>query len=73
MQWMKIAEAAEYAHVSRRLLYRAAQAGRLRVSRVGLGRNLVTCAQWIDTWLQQASAEHTKAFIGAMNEDVDKT
>ena len=51
-RWMKIRDAARYAGgVNPQLLYREAATGRLRVARVGSGRNKLTCTRWVDQWL----------------------
>jgi hypothetical protein len=37
--------------VSEKLLWSEVRAGRLRAARIGAGRNLLFCEQWIDEWL----------------------
>ena len=59
MLWMKITAAAVYAgKVSAKLLYDEIRAGRLMAARIGAGRNLLTCDEWLDQWLR-ARAERS--------------
>jgi excisionase family DNA binding protein len=57
---MKVAEAAAYARMSRRLLYDAVRRGRLRAARIGTGRSLVFRRDWVDEYLE-AAAESSAA------------
>lgn len=53
---MKATAAADYCGgVSVKLLYAAARSGKLRVARIGAGRNWLTCAEWCDEWLRQSA------------------
>ena len=52
---MKVAEAAAYARMSRRLLYDAVRRGRLRAARIGAGRNLVFRRDWINEYFEAAA------------------
>jgi len=66
MHWFKIAVAAVYAGgLAPRTLYAAAQRGDLRVARIGAGRNLLTCDEWVDEWLS-ASAEERSNGLGSV-------
>jgi excisionase family DNA binding protein len=57
-RWMKVDDARRYAGgVSRRTLYDAVRAGKLRAARIGAGRNFVFCAEWIDQYLEEAARE----------------
>ena len=58
--WMKISKGAKYADSSPKVLYSAARAGKLRVAKIGAGRNMITCDTWIDQWLQAAADEATE-------------
>jgi hypothetical protein len=56
MTWMRVDEVRRYASgngplISRKLIYAAIRSGRLRAARIGAGRNLVTCAEWVDDYL----------------------
>jgi excisionase family DNA binding protein len=55
--WLTVAEAAAYVHVSKGLIYGEARCGRLRAVRVG--RLLRFHREWLDEWLT-ASARFTK-------------
>ncbi len=57
MRWLKVRQAAEHAGgLSQRTVYAAIRNGKLRAARIGAGRNLVTAAEWVDAWLEQAGA-----------------
>jgi excisionase family DNA binding protein len=57
MRWMKVDAACSYAGgVSRRTLYDAVRAGKLKAAHVGAGRNILFAESFIDEWLK-ASAE----------------
>jgi len=53
--WLVAPEAASYARVSKKTVYREARLGRLRHARVGGRRELRFRREWIDAWLEQAS------------------
>ena len=57
MRWLRCREAAQHAHLSEKLIYRAAHAGKLRVVRIGAGRNWLTCEAWVDQWLLGEAGE----------------
>jgi len=58
MRWMKIRAACEHAGDSNpKLLYKAAASGALKVARVGAGRNLLFCAEWLDEWLTRSATD----------------
>ena len=53
MPWMKVDAARAYAGgISRKALYHAVAAGRLKAARIGAGRSLLFHEAWIDEWLQ---------------------
>lgn len=54
--WLVASEAASYARLSQKTLYREARLGRLRHARVGGRRELRFRREWIDAWLD-ATAE----------------
>jgi hypothetical protein len=49
--WFTVKEAAKRARCSPRILYGEANLVRLRVARVGAGRNTRFHVQWVDEWL----------------------
>lgn len=53
--WLTVKQAAERAQCGVKMLYREAQAGRLRAARVGGRRSLRLRAEWVDQWLQTCS------------------
>lgn len=57
MRWLKAKPAAnEWAgRVSAKTLYRAVSAGQLKAARIGAGRNLLFCEEWIDDWLRASA------------------
>lgn len=57
MRWMKPKEAAAYACVSPKVLYRAIAAGDLKAARVGRGRNLVVSESWVDEYLTRCARD----------------
>jgi len=66
MRWMKIDDACRYAGgLSRKTLYAAVRAGRLRAAHVGAGRNLLFCAAWIDAWLQQSVVDAERRSVAS--------
>ena len=53
MMWMKVAAAATYAGgLSKKMLYSAIQQGNLKAARIGAGRNVLLCEDFIDEWLR---------------------
>lgn len=56
-RWLRAPEAARYANVSLKFLYAAVRAGDLKVARIGTGRNVRFCEDWIDEWLRRAAGE----------------
>lgn len=52
--WVKARAAADYAGVSKKLLYGEVKAGRLRAARIGAGRNLRFCKRWLNEWLEES-------------------
>ena len=67
--WLKVAEAAEYAGVSRDTIYTACERRSLRHTRVGGRRSIRFKPEWIDEWLERYArcADHarTKAHMAA--------
>jgi hypothetical protein len=56
VRWLKCRDAAVYAGgVGEKTLYSAARAGKLRVARIGAGRNWITNEAWVDAWLMTSS------------------
>ena len=53
--WLTVDQAAVYAQVSARTLYRECRAGRLRHARVGGRREVRIRCAWIDGWLEQSA------------------
>ena len=54
--WMKAAKAAEYAGgISTKVLYSAVREKKLLAARIGAGRNLLFCEEFLDRWLQAAA------------------
>lgn len=53
--WLTARQAAGYAQVGAKLLYREVHAGRLRAARIGGRRELRFLAAWVDLWLEQSS------------------
>lgn len=54
MRWLKVADAAQewVGGVNVKTLYAAIRAGHLRAARIGAGRNLLLCEEYIDEWLR---------------------
>jgi hypothetical protein len=68
MHWMKIDPARAYAgNLSRKVLYDAAEAGDLKVARIGAGRNMLFSDVWLDEWLTAANAKTRKGTEDAEN------
>jgi hypothetical protein len=68
VRWLKIPEAAkEWAGgCNPKTLYAAARTGRLKVARIGAGRNMLVCEQFVDEWLKGSAkpdAERTNLHI----------
>jgi excisionase family DNA binding protein len=53
--WMTVADAAEYAAVSRETIYNACLSGELEHSRIGGRRNIRVRPAWVDCWLEKHS------------------
>ena len=60
MKWLKArAAATEWAGgVSPKLLYRAVRAGSLKAARIGAGRHLLFCEEWVNEWLVSSAGTH---------------
>lgn len=54
MVWRKVSDAArEWAGgVSEKTLYRAIRSGKLKAARIGAGRNVLLCEEFITEWLK---------------------
>ena len=51
--WMKVKKASEYAlDVSPKIIYSTVRAGQLRAAKIGAGRNLLFCEEFLDEWLR---------------------
>jgi excisionase family DNA binding protein len=59
--WLTVKEAAKRARCSPKILYREANVGRLRVARVGVGRNMRFHVAWVDEWLTAQSNRSLRA------------
>lgn len=62
LRWMRVDEARTYAGgVSRKTLYAAVAAGKLKAARIGAGRNLLFSPAFIDEWLTRSAEplDHT--------------
>jgi excisionase family DNA binding protein len=51
--WLRVAEAASYAHLSADTVYTACERGELQHVRVGGRRSIRTRSQWVDAWLEK--------------------
>ena len=62
MHWMKIrGEATGYAHTSDKIIYAAIRRGELKAARIGAGRCVLTCEEWLDAWLvRQAKGQEAR-------------
>jgi excisionase family DNA binding protein len=58
MEWAKVRKAArEWAgDTSPKTMYRAINKGELRAVRIGAGRNILVCREWVDAWLLSAES-----------------
>jgi hypothetical protein len=58
MRWLKIDAARQHCGgISRRVMYDAVAAGKLRAARIGEGRNLIFSDEWCDDWLKTESVQ----------------
>lgn len=58
--WLNVADAAEYAGVSRDTIYTAVERGEMRHVRIGGRRSIRLRAEWIDEWFgRHTRVEHT--------------
>jgi excisionase family DNA binding protein len=55
--WITAKEAATYARVGLKLIYREVDAGRLRAARVGGRRSIRLKAEWISAWLEASAPQ----------------
>jgi excisionase family DNA binding protein len=62
--WFTVAEAAEYAAVSRDTVYTACERGDLKHARVGGRRAIRLRPEWIDAWLEGNAAGTSKVSAG---------
>lgn len=51
--WLTVAEAAEYAGISRDTVYTACERRELRHARISGRRSIRLKAEWLDAWLEQ--------------------
>ena len=56
--WLTVPEAAKRAQCGRKTIYAEVRAGRLRVARIGGGRNLRFHTEWVDAWLQGGTRQN---------------
>lgn len=56
-QWLKVAQAADYAGLSRDTIYTACERGELRHVRVSGRRAIRVRPEWVDAWLEQHAVE----------------
>lgn len=61
--WLNVAEAAEYARVSRDTIYTAVERGELRHSRLAGRRAIRIRPEWIDEWFER----HARCGDGLMS------
>ena len=54
--WLTVAEAAQRSQCARAKIYSEVRSGRLRAARVAGGRVLRIRPEWVDEWLESASA-----------------
>ena len=55
MTWFKVPKGAEYAgDISVKVIYRAIRDRSLKAARIGTGRNVLLCKEFVDEWLQAA-------------------
>ena len=59
MRWLKVEAAAqEWAGgLSPKTVYRAIRAGQLKAARVGAGRNVLLCEEFVEEWLRGVSVQ----------------
>ena len=50
--WLNVAEAAEYAGVSRDTIYSACERREIRQARIGGRRSIRLKPEWVDAWLE---------------------
>lgn len=60
--WLTVKEAAEYARVGPRTIYREINHGRLRAARVGGRRECRLLASWVSDWLESNATGGPKPF-----------
>lgn len=54
-EWLTVKDAAKRARCGHRVLYREAEAGRIKVARIGGRRELRFKPEWVDKWLESQS------------------
>ena len=65
MKWMKVDAACSRAGgVHRKTIYAAVATGKLKVARIGAGRNLLFSDVWIDEWLMGSHKDESPATGG---------
>jgi excisionase family DNA binding protein len=52
--WLDAGRSADYAGVSRKLIYRAIRAGQLKAARIGGRREVRVRREWIDDFLERS-------------------
>ena len=63
--WLSVAEAAEYAGLSRDTIYTACERDELRHAHVSGRRKILVRPQWIDAWLERHAPDVQSGRIGA--------
>lgn len=53
--WLNVDEAAAYARVGRKVIYKAIASGKLRAAHVDGRRKIIIHRDWLDSWLAQAA------------------
>ena len=55
-RWLRVDDARKYAGgVSRKLIYSAVRAGKLKAAKIGAGRNYVFAESYLDEWLSSSA------------------
>lgn len=54
--WLTVSQAAAYAQISVRTVYRECRANRLRHARIGGRREVRVRREWLDAWLDASAA-----------------
>ncbi len=65
MRWLKVQDAAtEWAGgISSKTIYAAIRSGQLRAARIGAGRNVLLCEDYVEAWLRATAAPKQPAAV----------